>query len=72
MVHTSRAAVNRDTNLGPIQRIEGWVGYGGTKGGDEARIRLYMALKVRLRKVGTKSKVKDSLPGACILKYLPM
>lgn len=39
------------------------MGCGGTEAGNEARIRLYMVSKARLRKVGSKSKVRASLPG---------
>ena len=71
VVHASRAIVNRDTNLGPIQRTESWVGYGGGEAGDEARIRLYRALEASQRKVNSKSKVRVSLSETCVLRESP-
>lgn len=57
VVQASKTAVNRDRNLGPIQRMDGWVGCGGREAGYEARIRLHRAWNSRLKKMGSNQRL---------------
>jgi len=47
VVKASGATVNKDTNLGWIQRTESWVWYRGRQAGSEAVVRLCRTLEDR-------------------------